>query len=77
MHLTAYQRMEEFLMNRIRQLSNQINRGYALVSQSLDLKKTLAITPDIASTMTKAQICEMKQEIPVVNMCYLRELVLK
>ena len=69
--------MEEFLMNRIRQLSNQINRGYAFVSSSLDVKKPLEITPDITTTMTKAQICEMKEEIPVVNMTYLRELVLK
>ena len=77
MNLTAYQRMEEFLMNRIRQLSNQINRGYAFVSESLNLEKPLEIVPDIATTMTKAQICEMKEVIPVVNMNYVREIVLK
>ena len=64
-------------MNRIRQLSNQINRGNALVSETLNLKKFLEITPDITTKMTKAQICEMKEEIPVVNMTYLRELILK
>ena len=77
MNLAAYQRMEEFLMNRIRQLSNQINRGNALVTEKLSMKETIEITPDIAKKMTKAQICEMKEEMPVVNMTYLRELVLK
>lgn len=77
MNLAAYQRMEEFLMNRIRQLSNQINRGNALVTEKLSMKETIEITPDIAKKMTKAQICEMKEEMPVVNMAYLRELILK
>ena len=77
MNLAAYQRMEEFLMNRIRQLSNQINRGNALVTEKLSMKEAIEITPDIAKKMTKAQICEMKEEMPVVNMIYLRELVLK
>ena len=66
-----------------------ISKGIALFRNETELenlqdipelggsKEAIEITPDIAKKMTKAQICEMKEEMPVVNMTYLRELVLK
>lgn len=79
MEMLAYQRMEEFLMNRIRQLSNQMNRMNALVVESLNMSQEtpLQIPDCLYHRLTRAEVVEMKQEIPIVNMWYLREVIVK
>lgn len=65
-------------MNRIRQLSGQLNRMNALIAEELDTSKgPLAIPKSMYSTMTEAEVAEMRRELPVVNMCYLREVIVK
>ena len=79
MEMLAYQRMEEFLMNRIRQLSNQMNRMNALVFESLNPNEEmpLQIPKSLYRRLTRAEVAEMKQEIPVANMWYMREVIVK
>ena len=79
MEMLAYQRMEEFLMNRIRQLSNQMNRMNALVFESLNTNEEvpLQIPKSLYHHLTRAEVAEMKQEIPIANMWYMREVIVK
>ena len=73
----AYQKMEEFLMNRIRQLTTMVNRNNTLVTESLQASEALSIPDGMVSTVTKAQLMEMRQTLPVVNMNYVKEVVVK
>ena len=73
----AYQKMEEYLMNRIRQLTNLINRSYTLISESLEGQEQMSIPEGMVTTVTKGQLMEMKKVLPVVNMNYLKEVVVK
>ena len=67
----AYQKMEEFLMNRIR------NRSNTLVTESLQANEAMSIPDGVVTMVTKAQLMEMKKTLPVVNMNYLKEVVVK
>ena len=74
----AYQKSEEFLMNRVRQLTNQINRTNAFVTESMrDSVNPLEIPPGVQRAMSKAEVLELEKEVPVINMCYLREVIVK
>lgn len=73
----AYQKMEEFLMNRIRQLTNMVNRSNTLVTESLQANEAMSIPDGVVTMVTKAQLVEMKKTLPVVNMNYLKEVVVK
>ena len=73
----AYQKMEEYLMNRIRQLTNLINRSYTLISESLEGQEQMSIPEGMVTTVTKGQLMEMKKVLPVVNMNHLKEVVVK
>lgn len=73
----AYQKMEEFLMNRIRQLTTMVNRGNTLVTESLQASEAISIPDGVITIVTKAQLMEMKKTLPVVNMNYLKEVVVK
>lgn len=73
----AYQKMEEFLMNRIRQLTNMVNRNNTLVTESLQANEAMSIPDGMVTMVTKAQLMEMKKTLPVVNMNYLKEVVVK
>ena len=73
----AYQKMEEFLMNRIRQLTNMVNRSNTLVTESLQANEAMSIPDGVVTMVTKAQLMEMKKTLPVVNMNYLKEVVVK
>ena len=73
----AYQKMEEFLMNRIRQLTNMVNRSNTLVTESLQANEAMSILDGVVTMVTKAQLMEMKKTLPVVNMNYLKEVVVK
>ena len=66
------------MMNRIRQLTNQINRTNAFVSENLGASTNpLEIPVGVATKMSKAEVLELGKEVSVVNMCYLREVVVK
>ena len=60
MEMLAYQRMEEFLMNRIRQLSNQMNRMNALVFESLNPNEEmpLQIPKSLYHRLTRAEVAD-------------------
>ena len=73
----AYQKMEEFLMNRIRQLTTMVNRSNTLVTESLQANEAMSIPDGVVTMVTKAQLMEMKKTLPVVNMNYLKEVVVK
>ena len=73
----AYQKMEEFLMHRIRQLTNMVNRSNTLVTESLQANEAMSIPDGVVTMVTKAQLMEMKKTLPVVNMNYLKEVVVK
>ena len=74
----AYQTSEEFLMNRVRQLANQINRTNAFVTDNMsDAVNPLAIPAGVQTVMSKAEVVELEKEVPVINMCYLREVIVK
>ena len=74
----AYQKSEEFLMNRVRQLTNQINRTNAFVTENMrDSVNPLKIPTGVQSAMSKAEVLELEKEVPVINMCYLREVIVK
>ena len=66
-------------MNRIRQLSNQMNRLNALVSEQLTPSDTVPqeIPKTLFTRMTMAEIAEIRREMPVINLPYMREVVVK
>ncbi|KAK8822115.1 hypothetical protein WA538_000206, partial [Blastocystis sp. DL] len=74
--LLVYQRMEEFLMNRVRQLSTQLNRVNAVACEALDVKLP-QLPPDALTKMTPVELAELSHPLPVLNMPYLREVVVK
>lgn len=55
---------------------NQMN---ALVSESLNTndQTSLQIPKSMYHRLTRGEVAEMKQEMPVVNMCYMREVIVK
>ena len=67
------------MMNRIRQLSNQMNRMNALINEQLDSSQPNPpdIPATICSRMTMAEIAESQRQMPVINMPYMREVVVK
>ena len=74
----AYQKSEEFLMNRVRQLTNQINRTNAFVTENMSASvNPLEIPAGVQTVMSKAEVLELSKEVPVINMCYLREVIVK
>ena len=66
-------------MNRIRQFSNQMNRLNALISEQLTPSKAAlhTIPKTLYSRMTIAEIAEIRREMPVINLPYMREVVVK
>ena len=78
----AYQKSEEFLMNRVRQLTNQINRTNAFVTENMrDSVNPLEIPTLMVKGVTEfasgVAVAAMEKEVPVINMCYLREVIVK
>ena len=65
-------------MNRVRQLTNQINRTNAFVTENMrDSVNPLEIPTGVQIAMSKAEVLELEKEVPVINMCYLREVIVK
>ena len=63
-------------MNRVRQLSTQLNRVNAGACEALDVKLP-QLPPDALTKMTPVELAELSHPLPVLNMPYLREVVVK
>lgn len=63
-------------MNRVRQLSTQLNRVNAVACEALDATPP-QLVPDALTKMSPMELAELSHPLPVVNMPYLREVVVK